>query len=141
MMAVLTPAMFCSLNGFSAVTRRFVPKVRMKKPYTPCMQPMDVSRNKMTNSPSSTVRDALQPVRQSRSANSIETAPVNSTAEEKNRNSRAPRRSRGAETAVMLGASAIYSNHDFTCSKPPCVSQKTAMSSSAKNPHASAMRT
>ena len=46
------------------------------------MQPMAVSRNKMMNSTSSTVRDALQPVRQSKSANSIETKPVSSTAEE-----------------------------------------------------------
>ena len=46
------------------------------------MQPMAVSRNKTMNSTSSTVRDALQPVRQSRSANSSETSPVSSTAEE-----------------------------------------------------------
>ncbi len=102
---------------------------------------MAVSKNKMMNNTSNTVREALQPVRQSKSANNIETKPVSNTAEEKNKNSRQPRRSRGTETAVMLGASAIYSNHDFTRSKPPCVSQKTAMSSSAKKAHAKAMRT
>jgi len=34
---------------------------------------MAVSKNKMTNNDSSTVRDVLQPVRQSKSANSSET--------------------------------------------------------------------
>ncbi len=48
----------------------------------PCMQPMAVSKNKITNSDSSTVRDVDQPVRQSRSANSIETSPVSKTADE-----------------------------------------------------------
>ena len=38
------------------------------------------NRNKMTKSPSSTVRDVDQPVRQSRSAKSIETRPVSSRA-------------------------------------------------------------
>ena len=46
------------------------------------MQPMAVSKNKIINNASRTVRDALQPVRQSKSANSIETRPVNNTAEE-----------------------------------------------------------
>ena len=62
--------------------RRRVPNVRSPKPYTPCMQPMAVNKNKMTNNTSSTVRDVDQPVRQSRSANSIETSPVSSTADE-----------------------------------------------------------
>src|ERR1035437_9553739 len=82
------------------------------------MQPMAVSKNKMTNSASSSVRDALQPVRQSRSANSIETRPVSSTGEEKNRNSRQPRRRRGAETAVMLGVSAILVEPGFDPLEP-----------------------
>src|ERR1035441_4992987 len=67
------------------------------------MQPMAVSRNKMMNKPSSTVRDVLQPVRDNRSANSMETRPVSNTAEEKNRNSRQPRRRCGAGTASRVG--------------------------------------
>jgi len=39
-------------------------------------------QNKIMNSTSSTVRDALQPVRHSKSAKSIATKPVSSTAEE-----------------------------------------------------------
>ena len=77
------------------------------------MQPMAVSKNKMMNSTSSRVRDALQPVRQSKSAKSIETKPVSNTAEEKNKNSRQPRRSRGGITAVMLGASGILVEPGF----------------------------
>jgi hypothetical protein len=46
------------------------------------MQPMAVNRNKITKSTSSTVRDADQPVRQSRSAKISETSPVSSRAPE-----------------------------------------------------------
>ena len=67
------------------------------------MQPMADSRNKMMNNASRTVRDADQPVRQSRSANSMETRPVSNTAEEKNRNSRQPRRMRGSEASEIFG--------------------------------------
>ena len=44
--------------------------------------PMAMNRNSTTNNTSSTTLDADQPVRQSRSANSIETSPVSSTADE-----------------------------------------------------------
>ena len=106
-MAVLMPSILWSRKGFSPVMRRRVPKRRMKKPYTPCMQPMAVSRNKMMNSTSNSVRDALQPVRERRSANSMETSPVSSTAEEKNKNSRHPRRRRGGGTDSISGWFAI----------------------------------
>ena len=46
------------------------------------MQPMATNKNNTTNNTSSTVREADQPVRQSRSAKSIETSPVSSTADE-----------------------------------------------------------
>ena len=62
--------------------RRASPNVRSTKPKMPCMQPIAVRKNKMTNSTSRMVRDADQPVRQSRSANSIETTPVSSSADE-----------------------------------------------------------
>ena len=46
------------------------------------MQPMAANKNRITNKTSNTVRDVDQPVRQSRSANSIETSPVSNTADE-----------------------------------------------------------
>jgi hypothetical protein len=46
------------------------------------MQPTAASKNKITNRTSSTVRDADQPVRQSKSANRSETTPVSSNADE-----------------------------------------------------------
>ena len=46
------------------------------------MQPMAMNKNKITNKTSSTVRDADQPVRHSKSAKSIETRPVSSSAHE-----------------------------------------------------------
>ena len=46
------------------------------------MQPMAMNKNKITNNTSSTVRDADQPVRHSKSAKSIETRPVSSNAQE-----------------------------------------------------------
>ena len=68
----------------------------------------------MMNSTSSTVRDALQPVRESRSANSMDTRPVSNTAEEKNKNSRHPRRRLGGETVSMFGVSAMrHRFHDL----------------------------
>ena len=48
----------------------------------PCMQPMAANKNKITNKTSNTVREADQPVRQSKSANSMETSPVSNTADE-----------------------------------------------------------
>ena len=46
------------------------------------MQPMAVNKNKITNRTSRTVRDVDQPVRQSKSANSKDTSPVGSSAQE-----------------------------------------------------------
>ena len=46
------------------------------------MQPMAVNENKITKSTSSTVREADQPVRQSRSAKISDTKPVSSSAPE-----------------------------------------------------------
>ena len=46
------------------------------------MQPMAVNKNKITNRTSRTVRDADQPVRQSKSAKISETNPVSSSAQE-----------------------------------------------------------
>ncbi len=46
------------------------------------MQPMDANKNNITNSTSKTVREADQPVRQSKSAKISETRPVSSSAEE-----------------------------------------------------------
>ena len=46
------------------------------------MQPMAANKNKITNKTSNTVREADQPVRQSKSANSMETSPVSNTADE-----------------------------------------------------------
>ena len=97
------------------------------------MQPTAESRNKITNNDSKTVRDADQPVRQSRSAKSIETMPVSKTAEEKNRNSRQPRWMRGLAASEIIGASPIF--HVW------CVIQKMAISKRAKNIQAVAMRT
>src|SRR5450756_1300484 len=71
------------------------------------MQPTAVSKNSRMNSTSSTVREALQPLRQSRSANSSETNPVRTSADVKNKNSRQPRRRRGGGAATMVGPSAI----------------------------------
>jgi hypothetical protein len=52
---------------------------------------MAVSRKSTTNSPNSSVLEADHPVRQSKSAKIIETAPVIKTAAEKKRNMRQPR--------------------------------------------------
>ena len=65
-----------------SVMRRGLPMARRMKPKTPCIQPMAISRNRTANRTNNTVRDADQPVRQSRSANNIETSPVNSKAQE-----------------------------------------------------------
>jgi hypothetical protein len=46
------------------------------------MQPMAARKNRMMNKTSKTVRDADQPVRQSKSAKSIETRPVSARAHE-----------------------------------------------------------
>ena len=46
------------------------------------MQPLATNKNKITNKTSSTVRDVDQPVRHSKSAKSIETKPVSSSAQE-----------------------------------------------------------
>src|ERR1039458_464577 len=87
--------------------RRRVPNVRTKNPYTPCMAPMAMNKNKMMNSTSSSVLDADQPLRQSKSAKSIETSPVSSSADEKKMNSRQPRWRRGAAATEMVEASAM----------------------------------
>src|SRR5450756_2660114 len=80
------------------------------------MQPTAVSKNSRTNSTSSTVREALQPLRQSRSANSSETNPVRTSADVKNKNSRQPRRRRGGGAATMVGPSAIlFEPVDYPC--------------------------
>ncbi len=62
--------------------RRLSPNVRRTKPKMPCTQPMAANRNRAMNNTSNTVREVDQPVRQSRSANSIETKPVSDTAHE-----------------------------------------------------------
>jgi len=58
----------------------------------PCMHPMEMSRNRHTNRTSRIVLELVQPLRQSRSAKTIDTSPVKSMAAEKNRNGRTPRR-------------------------------------------------
>ena len=60
----------------------------------------------MTNKIKRIVRDVDQPVRQSKSAKSIETNPVSTNAEVKKMNSRQPRAVRGGE-AEMIFASAM----------------------------------
>ncbi len=59
--------------------RRRVPNLRRKNPYTPCMQPTAANHINTTNHTSSTVQEADQPVRHSKSAKSIETRPVSSS--------------------------------------------------------------
>jgi hypothetical protein len=46
------------------------------------MQPMAANKKRITNRTSSTVRDVDQPVRHNKSAKSIETRPVSSSAQE-----------------------------------------------------------
>src|SRR5579863_9734204 len=87
--------------------RRRAPKLRRKNPYTPCMQPTDANHINATNNTSSTVREADQPVRHSKSAKSIETRLVSSSAHEKKIKSRQPRRARGIAADRTVGAAAM----------------------------------
>ena len=75
----------------------------------PVMQPTAVNQNKMTNKTKRIVREADQPVRQSKSAKTIETNPVNTSAEVKKMNSRQPRAIRGSGAMEMVFASAMMS--------------------------------
>ena len=105
-MAVLMPSMLCVAiirqRGDAAAGRQ---TSAGQNRYTPCMQPMAANKNRMTNSTSSTVRDADQPVRQSRSAKSIETSPVSSTARGI-KNEQPPAALERGRSAEMFGASA-----------------------------------
>ena len=91
----------------------FSPSRLRKKPKIPCVQPTAARKNKITNNTSNTVREGDHPVRHKRSAKITDTTPVNSTATEKNTNTRHARFSCVAGLTTRVGAVAIEGGTEF----------------------------
>src|SRR5581483_11495480 len=91
MMAVLVPEMLRVWYWLTLDSRSLSPDNRTMNPNTPCMQPTAAKKNNRMKDISRMVRDVDQPVRHNKSANSRETSPVSSNADEKKRNTRRPR--------------------------------------------------
>src|SRR5215831_17439620 len=98
------PEMVLDLYSPRRVMRSGSPSARSTKPQMPCMQPIEMRKNNITKSTSRIVAVLLQPLRHNRSAKSMETMPVSSIVEEKNRNTRIQRPERRAGYTITSGA-------------------------------------